>query len=178
MNNKKIAEILASQYKASLGMLRKTLEKVPEDQWNTDEYNNPNWQIAYHCIAAIQYYLGANDASFVPFEKAIRGAESLGGSQEWENPDAGVVLEGFHTKEELFSFIDELNENLLQRIEALPFEADSGYEWYPVSRFELHLNCIRHTQHHTAEIIERLKIKGISGFRWWVNEHEPKEWEE
>ncbi|EKB58246.1 hypothetical protein [Bergeyella zoohelcum] len=42
MNNKKIAEILASQYKANLGMLRKTLEKVPEDQWNTDEYNNPN----------------------------------------------------------------------------------------------------------------------------------------
>ncbi len=50
MNNKTITDILTSQYKASLGMLRQALEKVPEEQWNTEEYNNPNWQIAYHVL--------------------------------------------------------------------------------------------------------------------------------
>ena len=81
MDTKEIITILTSQYKASLGMLRHTLHKVPNDQWNTEEYNNPNWQIAYHTIWAVKFYLGAKPEIYVPFGKAIEGAESLGGSQ-------------------------------------------------------------------------------------------------
>jgi hypothetical protein len=60
----------------------------------------------------------------------------------------------------LISFIDNIESNLLSSIEALPLNDNSGFEWYPYSRFELHINNIRHIQHHTAQIIERLKAKG------------------
>lgn len=171
-----IPEILVSQYKACLGMLRTALEKVPAKEWNTEEYHNPNWQIAYHTLWAVKFYLGANPESFVPWDNSIAGAESLGGNYEWENPEDGVVLEGFHTKEELLLFIDDL-ENILQiAVEALPLEASSGFEWYPISRLEFHINNIRHIQHHTAQIIERLKAKGIVGFRWHGDGNPPVEW--
>lgn len=176
MENKLITEVLASQYKASLGMLRQTLEKVPEDQWNTDEYNNPNWQIAYHVLWATKLYLGTNTESYVPFDNAIEGAESLGGSQDWENPDENVKVEGFHTKDELLTFIDYIERNLQQSIVALQLDGKSGFEWYPYSRLELHINNVRHIQHHTAQIIERLKAKGITGFPWWADQNPPQEW--
>ncbi len=176
MDNQAIVAILASQYKASLGMLRQAVERVPEELWNNEDYNNPNWQIAYHVVWGVKFYLGATSESYVAFENAIEGAESLGGSQDWENPDAGVVVEGFHTKDELISFISSLEAELLPAIEALPLEAPSGFEWYPYSRLELHVNSIRHIQHHTAQLIERLKAKGIDGFTWWADEQEPGAW--
>ena len=177
MNNKSISSVLASQYKASLGMLRSAIIKMPKEQWNTDEYNNPNWQIAYHALWATKLYLGAHLESYVPFDNAKEGAESLGGSESWENPDGGIKVEGFHTKEEILSFIDHVEKNLLQAIESLPMDEASGFEWYPYSRLELHINNIRHVQHHTAQIIERLKAHGVTGFPWWIDQNEPQTWQ-
>lgn len=176
MDKKLIIEILTSQFKASLGMLRQALEKVPEEQWDSVEYNNPNWQIIYHTLWSTNLYLGANMEKYTAFKNAIEGAESLGGSQDWENPCSNVIVEGFHTKSELLSFIDDIENSLTQKIESLPFEDNSGFEWYPYSRLELHINNIRHIQHHTAQIIERLKAKGITGFTWWIDKNQPQAW--
>ena len=176
MDNNTLSNILASQYKASLGMLRQTLEKIPEEQWNTGEYNNPNWQLAYHILWGTKLYLGANSESYIPFVNAIEGAESLGGAQDWENPNNNVEVEGHHTKNDLLSYIDVIEDTLIQNIESLSIDQDSGFEWYPYSRMELHINNIRHIQHHTAQIVERLKAKGITGFPWWIDQNKPQDW--
>lgn len=176
MDNNNISEIIASQYKASLGMLRQALEKVPADQWNNENFNNPTWQIAYHSLWATKFYLGVNPESYIPFPKAIDGAESLGGALDWENPDVNVSIGGFHTKDDLFHFMDALEDDLLQSIEALPLHEPSGFEWYPYKRLEMHINSIRHIQHHTAQIIERLKASGITGFPWWADQNQPQVW--
>jgi len=176
MDNKTLVDILISQYKASLGMLRHTLEKTPSEMWNNDDYNNPIWQIAYHILWSVKFYLGDNTESYVAWADAIDGVESLGGSQDWENPDAGVAIEGFHTKEELIVFINDLETNLTNSVLSLPLEENSGFEWYPYTRLELHINSIRHIQHHTAQLIERLKAKGVDGFPWWADQNPPQEW--
>ena len=176
MDNKTLSDIIVSQYKASLGMLRQAIEMTPEKLWNSDDYNNPNWQIAYHVLWSIKFYLGANTESYEPWTNAIEGAESLGGSQDWENPDKGITVEGSHSKEDLLSFIDDLEMNLPNAIEGLPFHEPSGFEWYPYSRLELHINTIRHIQHHTAQLIERLKANGETGFPWWADQNSPQEW--
>lgn len=176
MENKIITDILTSQYSASLGMLRNALEKVPDEQWNTEEYNNPNWQIIYHVLWATKTYLGANIESYIAFKNAIEGAESLGGKQDWENPEEEIKVDGFHSKSEIISFINDIESNLQQNIEELALEEYSGFEWYLYTRLELHINNIRHIQHHTAEIIERLKAKEITGFSWWADKNPPQEW--
>ncbi len=106
---------------------------------------------------ATRYYLGENSETYIPFHKAIEGAESLGGSQDWENSSENIKVEGLHTKDELLSFIEDIGKELRQNIMAFPLEENSGFEWYPYTRLELHINNIRHIQHHTAQIIERLK---------------------
>jgi len=169
MNNGSINEILESQYKAALQMLSQTIDKIPADQWNTGEYGNPNWQIAYHAIWGTQFYLGANMESFVPWDETIEGAESLGGAKKWENAAENVIVEGYNSKEELLSFINNIKENLPQAISELAIDGDSGFDWYPYSRLELHINNIRHIQHHTAQLIERVKAKGITGFPWTID---------
>lgn len=176
MKNNEIIKILGSQYKASLGMLKNAVEKIPDEYWNSPEYNNPNWQVAYHVIWATKLYLGENIESYIPFENAIEGAESLGGSQDWENADTGVKVEGVHTKNELLSYIDNLENILESSIEKIPLENNSGFEWYPYLRLELHINNIRHIQYHTAQIIERLKSKSIKGFLWWADQNPPGDW--
>lgn len=176
MDDKAITGILESQYKAALQMLRQTIEKIPSNQWNNKEFNNPNWQIAYHAIWGAQFYLGPNGESFVPWKKAIEGAESLGGAQEWENPGESVIVEGYNSKEELLSFIDNIEDGLQQAISKLPLADSSGFEWYPYSRLELHINSIRHIQHHTAQLIERMKAKGITGFPWAIDGNASPGW--
>lgn len=176
MDTKLITEILVSQYKAGLGMLRQTLERVPEEQWNKEGYTNPIWQIAYHTIWATQFYLNANPESYVPFQNALNGAESLGGNNDWENPEPEIKLEGYHSKTELLNFINDIELNLKSAIEKISFEDNSGFEWYPYSRLELHLNNLRHIQHHTAQIIERLKAIGVTGQVWWIDANEPQGW--
>ena len=176
MDRNTINDVLVSQYRASLQMLRQVIEKTPDQQWNSEEYNNPNWQLAYHVLWGLKFYLGATPESSVPWKNAIEGAESLGGDQDWENPDEGVVVEGIHTKEELLLFIDDLEEKLQSAIESLPLHESSGFEWYPYSRLELHINNIRHLQHHMAQIIERLKAKGIKGFSWAIDGSPAQAW--
>lgn len=169
MNDQVVMEILASQYKASLKMLRQTIKKTPEELWDSDEYPNPNWQMTYHALWATKFYLTANPEGYQAWPNAIEGAESLGGAQDWENPEEGVVVERSHTKEELISFIEDLEKKMTQLISSTQLHGPSGFEWYPYSRLELHINNIRHLQHHTAQLIERLKIKGITGFPWAID---------
>lgn len=169
MENTLIFDVLESQYKAALSMLRSALEKVPEEYWNSSEYNNPTWQLAFHTLYGTKMYLSPSPETFVLWENAIRGAESLGGANEWEHPEEGVIVEGTHTPSELIAFIDDIVANLHQNISALPIQQPSGFEWYPVTRLELHLTNIRHIQHHTAQIIERLKAKNIHGFAWLID---------
>ncbi|MFZ1787312.1 MAG: hypothetical protein WAT92_03335 [Saprospiraceae bacterium] len=176
MDIKTITNVLTSQYKACLGTLVQTIEKVPEDVWVNEKYPNPVWQIAYHSLWALKFYLGPNTESYVPFEYAIEGAESLGGVQDWENPTEGIKVEGFHTKSEILTFIENIKSELQNNIESIPLDSPSGFEWYPYTRFELHINNIRHIQHHTAQIIERLKALEISGFSWWADQNQPQEW--
>lgn len=64
----------------------------------------------------------------------------------------------------------------VKQLIALPFNNNSGFDWYPFSRIELHINNIRHIQHHTAQLIERLKVKGITGFPWAINGDPPSQW--
>jgi hypothetical protein len=45
---------------------------------------------------------------------------------------------------------------------SLDFDAPSGFFWLPFSKLELQLYNIRHVQHHTGQLIDRLRtVAGI-----------------
>ena len=164
MNSTALTNALASQYEAALKMLRTAIEATPNVVWDSADYENRTWRLAYHTLHCTKMYLASSLETFSVWEGAIEGAESLGGS--WEDPSTAVVVEGVHSADELVTFLESLLAELPEAIVALPLEAESGFDWYPFSRLELHLNNIRHIQHHTGQIIERLRSHGVTGIEW------------
>ncbi len=164
MNPSQLVDALVLQYEAALEMLRATMQATPAILWDNDKDENRTWRLAYHTLHYTKMYLAASPEAFVIWEEAVEGADSLGGS--WEDPGESVAVDRVHTPEELVGFIDLLLADLPDSVAALPLEAASGFEWYPFSRFELHLNSIRHIQHHTGQLIERLRVHGVTGIDW------------
>lgn len=162
LHDKSIAAIV-SQYEGALDMLRSAIVLAPEGIWDSPEHENRTWRLAYHALWGVRFYLGSSPEVFVPWEGAIEGAESLGGS--WE-PEGAARVDRVHTAEELTGFLESLLKDLPAAVASLPLDAPSGFEWYPFSRLELHINTIRHTQHHAAQIIERARGQDVCGFGW------------
>lgn len=163
MGHDQIATVLASQYAAALEMLRSAILRAPAGIWDSPDYENRTWRLAYHTLWGVRFYLADSPESFEPWAGAIDGAESLGGF--WE-PEGAARVDGVHTPAELITFLDDLLEQVPSAVAGLPMDAPSGFEWYPFNRFELHVNTIRHVQHHTAQLIERLRAHGVRGIPW------------
>ena len=164
MNATALTDALVSQYEAALEMLRASIEAAPDEVWDSPDYENRTWRLVYHTLYYTKLYVGPSAEAFSEWEGAIEGAESLGGS--WEDPSATVEVEGVHSPGELVTFLDSLLSELPDAVRSLPLDAESGFEWYPYSRFELHLNTLRHIQHHTGQIMERLRSHGVTGIAW------------
>lgn len=163
MTDAAITTAISSQYRAALEMLRAAILQSPPEIWDSDAYENRTWRLAYHILWGVRFYLGASPEAFTAWPGAIDGAESLGGS--WE-ADGATRIEGVHTPEELIGFLEQLLTELPGAVAALPLDAPSGFEWFPISRLELHLNTIRHTQHHVGQLIERARTHGVRGIDW------------
>jgi len=51
-------------------------------------------------------------------------------------------------------------------VTATPLEAPSGFPWIPLTRLELHLYNIRHAQHHTGQLVDRVRRDGGASVVW------------
>jgi hypothetical protein len=71
-------EILKSQYRASIQMLRDAVESCPDSLWNDGTYTNPFWHIAFHAIFYTHFYFHATEDDFIPWEKHKDELVSLG----------------------------------------------------------------------------------------------------
>ena len=49
---------------------------------------------------------------------------------------------------------------------SVDLEAGSGFDWVPFDKLELQFYNIRHLQHHTGQLCERLRTKQDIGIGW------------
>lgn len=140
--------VIQSQYFAALEMLRQAVEKCPEDLWIDPAYKNQSWNIAYHALVYVHFYLHKNEESFVPWSKHRQEARyfSLG---------EGEAVAPF-TRAEVLEFIDFIEAQLDALVEDLDLEAESGFYWLPFNKLELQFYNIRHLMLHTGELAERV----------------------
>lgn len=159
-----LVSVLVSQYRAGLRMLRAAIQAVPPALWDDAAYEHRTWRLAYHTLYVTRMYLFPSMEAVTPWQGAIEGAHSMGG--DWEETAGPPAVEGVHTPAEIIEFLDSVYRSLPEAVAALPLEADSGFEWYPFTRLELYLMSIRHVQHHTGQLIERLRTHGVGGIAW------------
>ena len=47
-------------------------------------------------------------------------------------------------------------------IDETDLEVVSGFDWIPFTKFELTLHNLKHIQHHTGQLYERLRVNNIT----------------
>ncbi len=152
---------IISQYKASLKMLLDVIYKCSDYLWENDEYENAYWRIVYHTLYYAHLYLGPD--SFKPWTKHKLNYHHLG-SVNYDNTP--IIIEETYSKNDIREYLDYINERCESLVINTTMEMPTGLEWLPMNRGELHLYNIRHIQHHTGQLIERLHQAGIKGIHW------------
>lgn len=154
---------IAGQYKAALQMLIDVAGKCPDSQWNDTDDEVAFWRIVYHSLYYTSLYLSDSPAAFTPWEKHIANYNSLGTHTHDNKP---VVISQVYPKADLLAYAEILLNNCENEVDRTVLEEGTGFDWLPISRLGLHIYNIRHIQHHTGQLIERLHRLGLKGFRW------------
>jgi hypothetical protein len=163
-----VRAILKSQYRAALAMLREAIEECPEELWYSEEPANSFWQVAYHALYFTHLYLQPTPEAFRPWaghQSAVQHEDGIAGPADPESRlplvprpySRGDVLD-------YWKFCEDMVEGA---VDALDLESpESGFYWYPVPKLEHQLVNLRHLQHHTAQLADRLRAHSGFGVRW------------
>ncbi|MFZ0963400.1 MAG: DinB family protein [Terriglobia bacterium] len=159
-----LREILARQFRASLAMLREAVLKCPESLWLAPEYPNKFWHIAYHVLYCTHVYLQNSEKESTPWKKHRQDYQWLV-PLPWpphDRPKIGTP----YTKEEILEYLQICREEIDVRVPCLDFNAPSGFSWLPFGKLELQLYNLRHLQHHTGQLVDRLRTAAQIGIAW------------
>ncbi len=158
---------IASQFHASLSMLRATIERCTDDLWTEPVGKHAFWLVAYHTLFYTDLYLGIDVESFRP-QPFHREDENFMGHRPYPPFDA-VEIGAPHEKARILGYEDHCQTKVDEVVLAETSEslaAPAGFEWLMFSREELHLYNIRHIQHHTAQLSLVETIRQGQGVDW------------
>jgi hypothetical protein len=156
--------VIQSQYLAALEMLQQALVKCPDPLWNAPEDKNKSWHVAYHALFYTHLYLQDAEKDFKAWVHH-RNEYQFMGQVPWP-PHAPPEIGEPYRREEVLDYLAFVREQVQERVPALDLEAASGFEWLPFGKLELQFYNIRHLQHHTAELYERLGARSGIALDW------------
>jgi hypothetical protein len=149
---------LKSQYQAGLAMLQAAMTACPADLWVSDRYANPIWRVAYHTLYYTDLYLQPSEAAFVPWQHHRPGLHRLEAS-----PDPVIP----YTADELTAYCRRCHDMIDTAVDRLDLTApESGFWWYAMPKLEHQLVNLRHLQHHTGQLADRLRQAAGRGIPW------------
>lgn len=156
--------IIQSQYHAALDMLDRTIHACPEDLWTDSSFTNPFWHVAYHALFYTHLYLQDTGEAFAPWGQHRKEYEFLG-PLPWPPHNEPNIGEPY-AKSEVLEYLAFCRQEVEERVPSLDLEADSGFGWLPFGKLELQFYNIRHLQHHTGQLSDRLRAKIDVGIGW------------
>jgi hypothetical protein len=158
-----LKQILVAQFEAALAMLKQCVEACPAEHWEDKIANETFRWNAYHALFFADLYLSPSNESFELRDLHLKGGDERG----------DVACVGL-SQEDMLAYIPLVRQKMLDNIaaeSAASFVGPSGFSWYIVSRAEMHLNNIRHIQHHAAQLSAYLRrvddrFKDPASLRW------------
>ena len=159
-----ILHSVARQYRASLTMLGQAIELCPESLWLASEYPNRYWHIAYHALFYTHLYLQPSEAEYRAWARHRQDSQYLG-ARPWARHEK-VKVEPPYTKAEVLEYHEFCRAEAEARVPAIELAAPSGFHWLPFNKLELQFYNIRHLQHHTGQLADRLRSMVNVGVGW------------
>ena len=154
-------DVLKSQYHASLAMLGAAIDACPTDLWTDVSYVNQFWQVAYHTLFYADLYLQPSEATFVAWEHHRRDYNCFS-----SGPDVARSLTPYSIDEvkAYGARCDAMIDSAVDRLDLTSL--DSGFPWYKMSKLEHQFVSLRHIQHHTGQLAERIRQATGRGVGW------------
>jgi hypothetical protein len=163
-----IRPILKSQYHASLAMLHDAVDLCPDELWQAPGHVSAFWQVAYHTVFFTHLYLHRDEAAFRPWtghQREVQRQDGLTGPPDLKS--AMPLLPRPYSKADVLAYwqvCDGLVNGALDGMDLTSTEC--GFWWYPVSKLEHQLINLRHLQHHTAQLADRLRTAADLHVKW------------
>ncbi len=153
-----LARVLKSQYHAGLAMLREAIERCPDDLWLDARPRNAFWQVAYHTLFFAHAYLG-DQGTFQRWSEHQRDNQNEDGIPGEPDPQSTLpLIPKPYTKDQALRYWAIVDGMVDQAVDTMDLRRrDSGFPRYKISKLEHQLVNLRHIQHHTAQLADRLR---------------------
>ena len=152
-----IQEVVQSQYLASLAMMKQVVELCPAAMWDDRTVKNRFWQVVYHGLFFIHFYLQPTEADFVPWEKHEPHYDGMGLTADANEPCSQA---------DMLDYLALVEEEVRRIVPTLDLEAESGFHWLPFNKLELQFYSMRHLMGHVGELSERLWVQAGVEVAW------------
>jgi hypothetical protein len=159
-----VRQTTLGQYRAGMDMLGQAIDLCPEELWLSTDYQNRFWHLAYHSLFYVHFYLQPSEAEFKPWAKHRPDSQYLG-PRPWAK-DQPFQLPAPYSKPDVQEYHALCRDEVEKQIAVVCFEASSGFSWLPFNKLGLQLYTIRHLQHHTGQLIDRLRNVAGIGVGW------------
>lgn len=160
--------VLKSQYHAALAMLRDAVERCPDELWTASGHLSAFWQVAYHCVFFTHLYLHTEEAAFRLWPGHQRDVQHDDGLTNRPDPKSTLpLLPAVYSKSDVLAYWAICDRMVDEAVDAMDLDAPScGFWWYSVSKLEHQLINLRHVQHHTAQLADRLRTAVDVNVKW------------
>jgi len=171
-----LGDVLKSQYHAGLAMLREAIEQCPDELWLDERPRNAFWQVAYHTLFFTHLYVGQDTASFERWAEHQRDNQNEDGIVGEPDPNSTLPLgpQPYSRQQALryWAIVDGMIDPTVDALDLM--RKDSGFSWYTMSKLEHQILSIRHLQHHTGQLADRLRAAKDSHVKWIGAQRAPK----
>jgi len=156
-----IQAVLKSQYHASLAMLREAIDACPSGLWTDASYVNQFWQVAYHTLFYTHFYLQPSESGFVPWEHHRPKHHFF--VSGWDGAKSATP----YSIDDVRAYWARCDAMIDAAVDRLDLGApDCGFPWYKMSKLEHQFVNLRHIQHHTGQLAERVRQATGHGIDW------------
>ena len=160
--------MISRQLAAAIQTLRLAVEACPEGLWDDRTEGSPFWHLAYHALFYTDFYLSTDEKTFQPRAFHEGKAHFLPGDYREYGGIVGTPERAL-TRQQLLDYADHCLRKCDDTFEALTNERAlerCGFWWYELNVGEFLLNNLRHTQHHTGQLIVLLRRRADIGIEW------------
>lgn len=162
---------LKNQYHANLAMLRNALEACPAELWDHAAHRNPFWRVAYHTLFYTDFYLQPRADDFQPWARHQHEVQYMDQHAPAPSEAAGAAPGAPFTpysRQDLLEYWKVCDALVDDAVDALDLgSAESGFDWYPISKIEHQFVNLRHLAHHTGQLIDRVRAASDVGVQWF-----------
>ncbi len=161
-----IKTLLSNQYGAAFSTVAACVDRCPVTSWDLPIGNYPFSQVVFHTLFFADYYLGPHAESF---RQQLFHQDNREFFADYEQLEYRTRV-GVYDRPSLQKYLVHCRHKAMDAVDSeteQTLAGPSGFERRDFSRGELHVYNIRHIQHHSAQLVLRLRTETGLEIPWF-----------